>query len=221
VAVLRHDVDRRPRFALRCAELAAQVAVRGTFYFRYPYTFDPRIMLAIASLGHEIGYHYEVVSKARGRLPLALELFERELAEFRRLCPVVTACMHGSPLSRWDNRLIWTMRTPADFGLVGEPYLSVNFSQVGYYTDTGRAWNHTGASIRDRVSGPVHSPRPRSTADLVTRLAANGLPDRVMITLHPERWHDHRVLGITDLVWQRCKNAVKRVVVMVRRQPAR
>ena len=37
----------------------------------------------IHDLGHEIGYHYEVLSKANGDYEKAMKLFEQELSEFR------------------------------------------------------------------------------------------------------------------------------------------
>jgi len=45
-------------------------------------------------LGHEIGYHYEVLSKANGDYETAVELFEQELSEFRKITDVKTICMH-------------------------------------------------------------------------------------------------------------------------------
>ena len=62
--VLRHDIDRRPGNALRMAELEQELGIQSTYYFRFPYTFKPDIIRKIQALGHEIGYHYEVLSKA-------------------------------------------------------------------------------------------------------------------------------------------------------------
>jgi hypothetical protein len=62
--VLRHDIDRKPENALRMAELEHELGIQSTYYFRVPYTFKPEIIGKIHDLGHEIGYHYEVLSKA-------------------------------------------------------------------------------------------------------------------------------------------------------------
>ena len=35
-------------------------------------------------LGHEVGYHYEVLSKAKGDYEKAIQMFEQELNEFRK-----------------------------------------------------------------------------------------------------------------------------------------
>jgi hypothetical protein len=46
------------------AELEHELGIQSTYYFRFPYTFKPDIIGKIHDLGHEVGYHYEVLSKA-------------------------------------------------------------------------------------------------------------------------------------------------------------
>ena len=58
--ILRHDVDRRPSYALACARMEASLGILGTYYFRITQgSFDEDIIREIAAAGHEIGYHYE------------------------------------------------------------------------------------------------------------------------------------------------------------------
>ncbi len=64
LVVLRHDIDRKPKNALRMAKLEHELGIQSTYYFRFPYTFKPDIIRKINDLGHEVGYHYEVLSKA-------------------------------------------------------------------------------------------------------------------------------------------------------------
>ncbi len=59
--------------------------------------------------------------------------------------------MYGSPLSKYDNKLLWKYYNYKDFGIIGEPYFDVDFSKVLYLTDTGRRWNGDRVSIRDKV----------------------------------------------------------------------
>lgn len=208
-ACLRHDVDRRAEGALPCAEICRELGVSATFYFRHPYTFDRSVLRRVAELGHEVGYHYETLTKTRGDVPRAVMLFERELREFRAVVDVDTACMHGSPLSRWDNRDIWKATSPAVYALAGEPYLSLT-PDVGYLTDTGRGWNRRSASLRDAMPGPM--PSFESTFDLIRAIEAGSLPDRLMINIHPERWNDGLVPWAVELVGQTAKNQVKSVL---------
>ena len=51
------------------------------------------ITRGIHDLGHEVGYHYEVLSKANGDYEKAVELFEQELSEFRKIIDVKTICI--------------------------------------------------------------------------------------------------------------------------------
>jgi hypothetical protein len=38
-----------------------------------------------------------------------------------------------------------------DFAIIAEPYFDVDYDEVFYISDTGRSWNHSSASIRDKV----------------------------------------------------------------------
>jgi hypothetical protein len=69
----------------------------------------------------------------------------------REIAPAVTICMHGSPLSKWDSRLLWQKYNYRDFGITGEPYFDIDFSQVLYLTDTGRRWDGEKVGLRDRA----------------------------------------------------------------------
>jgi len=66
LVILRHDIDRKLGNALRMAELEQKLGIQSTYYFRFPYTFKPDIIGKMHDLGHEVGYHYEVLSKAKG-----------------------------------------------------------------------------------------------------------------------------------------------------------
>jgi hypothetical protein len=47
LVVLRHDIDRKPKNALRMAELEYELGIQSTYYFRFPYTFKPEIIREI------------------------------------------------------------------------------------------------------------------------------------------------------------------------------
>jgi hypothetical protein len=57
--------------------------------------------------------------------------------------------MHGSPLSKKDNKLLWTKYNFRELEIIGEPYLVINWNEFVYLTDTGRRWD--GVAIRDKV----------------------------------------------------------------------
>lgn len=194
---------------------------------------------------------------------MAIVSFRENLEKLRRVVTVETICMHGSPLSNYDNRMLWEKYDYRDYGIIGEPYFDINFDEVLYLTDTGRRWDGDSVSIRDKASGgralrndPVDHfsdgarlqgratniekrnevwgmgyeesqalqnkyPAPRtphlapvfrfhSTYDIIN--AAESLPDKIMITVHPQRWDNRLLPWIRELIWQNIKNVGKRIV---------
>lgn len=186
--VLRHDVDRCPQNALLMAKLESEFKLRSTYYFRFKlHVFKTDIIRQIADLGHDIGYHYETLSKARGNFPEALKLFEHELSEFRKITQVHTICMHGSPLSPFDNRDLWKKYDFHQFNLTGEAFLSIDYRKVQYFTDTGRTWKKTQFNIRDFSPGSQPANAIKSTDDLIMAIRQKTYP-QICISAHPERW---------------------------------
>lgn len=204
VIILRHDVDAEKYNSVQTAQIENELGIIGTYYFRMiPGSFDENVIKQIHELGHEIGYHYEDISRnvgcgarhaARNKedqisvnrtqstgfdqpsvlnvitkpdyknsgpsdrvlheeelVDLAIISFRENLAKVRRVVPVETICMHGSPLSKWDNRLLWKYYDYRDFGIRGEPYFDIDFNEVFYLTDTGRRWDGDFVSIRDKM----------------------------------------------------------------------
>jgi hypothetical protein len=183
-AIIRHDVDRWLHNSVRMAKEEQKMGIRSTYYFRYPATFQPVIIQSVSSLGHEIGYHYKVVSKNNGDLNRAMEQFIAELSYFRSFVQVHTICMHGNPLSPYDNRTLWNTHHFEDFGVTGEAYLSL--SDLQYFTDTGRTWagNRT---IYDVLPGVMSKSKLTCTDDLISWIRSTS-PPHLYLTVHPERW---------------------------------
>lgn len=239
--ILRHDVDKKPLSSLRTAEIESELGIKGTYYFRVIKNGLPvEVIVRIAKLGHEIGYHYDDLNESRGNLEKALDSFQKNLARLRELASVKTACMHGSPLSKYDNRDLWKNFDYHELGIIGEPYFDVDFNEVMYLTDTGRRWDGDKVSIRDKVIGNglwvmgkredrrqksevreqnIKSSRGavcdppalqfHSTMDIIKALRNNQLPDKIMLTIHPQRWTDNDFLWIKELIWQKFKNLIK------------
>lgn len=196
IVILRHDVDRRPHNALRMAAVEAAVGIRSTYYFRAKtHTLKPALILKIAQLGHEIGYHYENLSDTRGNRERAIRDFEANLKKLRKLFPIETICMHGRPFSAWDNRDLWKDYDYREFGLIGEPYLSIDYSQIVYLSDTGRSWSPNRFNRRDKVGCGLKR-RVRSTAELMHILSARE-SNTFLIQCHPERWAN----GFSQWLW--------------------
>jgi hypothetical protein len=188
--IMRHDVDLRPEYSLRFAIIQNELGLKGSYYFRMaPGSFNEAIVREIAGLEHEIGYHYEDMDLAKLKFKVksskfkeedlydpAIEIFQENLDKFRKLYPVTTICMHGSPLSKYDNRDLWKKYDYREFGIIGEPYFDLDFSKVMYLTDTGRRWDGKG-SVRDKVSGRQSAVGSQQSVVSSQQSAVNGSSD--------------------------------------------
>ena len=161
-----------PENALTIAKIEKSAGIKASYYFRIvKESYDENIIKQIADLGHEIGYHYEDLDlSSRGQrsevsgqkgldydalLDKAIKSFELNLEKLREFYPVKTICMHGSPLSKYDNRELWEKYDYRDFGIIAEPYFDIDFNDVFYLTDTGRRWDGDRVSVRDKVNAEM------------------------------------------------------------------
>lgn len=132
-----------------------------------------------------------------------------------------------------------------DYGIICEPYFDIDFSEIAYYTDTGRRWDGRFA-VRDKIgrkekggrskkngasenkafdiSDPqliTHDsrniwPTYRTTNDMIKAIKAGTFPKKAMLTFHPQRWHDKPLPWLKELVWQNVKNQGKRMLIGLR-----
>lgn len=212
--ILRHDVDKRPWFSVKMAELEAQMGIRASYYFRIgKESNNPECIKRIAALGHEIGYHYEDMSLCNGDHEKAYEHFKESLAYFRQFYPVRTCCMHGAPMSKYDSRALWEKYDYHDLQIIGEPYYDVDFRKVVYLTDTGRCWDGFYYSLRDKI--PEQQQRWINnfwvfhfTEELIYAMEDRRLP-AVLFTTHPQRWTDKWGPWLKELFEQNLKNMIK------------
>ena len=215
--ILRHDVDKKPERSLALARIETSLGIKATYYFRIvPQSNQPVYIKAIAGLGHEIGYHYEDLSLAKGNIAGAYENYKDNLAYFRTFYQVETISMHGSPASRYDNRDIWKTYEYHKEGIIGEPYFDfINRNDVLYFTDTGRCWDGDKFNVRDKRLNTVQQSQPKvhTTVQLIKWIenSANQLP--VMINTHPQRWTDNKTEWILEYITQNVKNLIKKIIV--------
>jgi hypothetical protein len=264
--LLRHDVDAEPQNSLKFAEIQAKRGIQGTYYFRIlSEKLDVKYIREIYSLGHEVGYHYEDVSVAvmskdfkynwrkdknaeEELVGKAIKNFKNNLQMLRQIVPVSTICMHGSPLSKWDSRLLWKYYNYHDFGIIVEPYFDICFDEMLYLTDTGRRWDGGTVSVRDKglriketesrkeryedwvvkpISGSLMNMTTgaidfqnkfkfNSTSDIWQAADRGNLPNKIMLTFHPQRWADNRWPWVRELIWQNVKNGGKYFLIKMK-----
>lgn len=214
--IIRHDVDRKPKNALKMARLESETGISSTYYFRTrPNVFRPEIISEIAGAGHEIGYHYESLSDAKGDQQAAIKDFEQNLEKLRSLVPVSTIAMHGSPLSPHDNRDLWQIRENRQYfkntlEISGEVYLDIDYSDIAYITDTGRNWNSSKANRRDTVNSAI-KPDIKSKSELLDCFK-KALYPRIVFQVHPERWTDSRIEYFIQFGKDSLANFIKAIV---------
>ncbi|MCQ6962393.1 hypothetical protein PV02_04210 [Methanolobus chelungpuianus] len=220
--ILRHDVDREVGRNLSTARLEAEYDIKSTYYFRHVKgVFIPAVIEEISSIGHEIGYHYEVLDKAKGDEEKAIQIFREELEDLRKYADVKTICMHGNPFASWSNRDLWNNYDFTEFGIIGEPYLSIDYGKVFYLTDTGRTWANTNIRVKDVVNtsyqGKInqHASNIRSTEDVCELIRSEEI-DQICILMHPNRWCDNIYGWMTELVFQNIKNIGKAGIIRYR-----
>ena len=213
IIIFRHDVDRKPAYSLNMAKLENELGIKASYYFRVvKESHEANIIKEVVQLGHEIGYHYEDLSLAKGNFKKAIKSFEKNLNKLRQFYPVKTICMHGSPLSQWDNRLIWSKYNYHNYGIIGEPYFDIDFNKVLYLTDTGRRWNGEKYSIRDKVNSKFKFSF-KSTFELINELKNDNLPRHIMINIHPQRWHDNIIYWNKEIIFENIKNIIKKFII--------
>lgn len=213
--IIRHDVDRKPGNALKMARLESDIGITSTYYFRTkPHVFKPDIISHIADEGHEIGLHYESLSDARGNHEKALIFFENSLKELRKIAPIKTIAMHGSPLSFYDNRDLW--KDPLNHSYLnnileikGEIYLDVNYSDIAYITDTGRNWSAVLSNRRDIVNSAI-TPNFKNSKALLECFKQAYYP-KTVFQVHPERWTDSYIEYWTQWGIDHLANLVKKI----------
>lgn len=213
VFILRHDVDDLPDNSVNTAMIENELGAKGSYYFRVvKQSLHPHCIKKIIALNHEIGYHYEDMALTNGNYEKAYAHFLEKLKLFRTYYPVKTMCMHGSPLSKWDNKLLWQKYNYKELGIIGEPYFDIDFTKVLYITDTGRQWNNTTSSVRDKVKTNFEF-HFNSTQDIINAFNNDELPKTIMLNIHPQRWANNKLLWAKEFVMQNSKNVIKKMIL--------
>lgn len=249
--ILRHDVDDEPEYALKMAQLENELNVRSIYYFRTTKSvFKQDILKEINSLGHEVGYHYEVLDEACGNYTKAIEIFKQNLDKFKGICEVKTIAQHGSPLigelnatsisgiygivknlilgnrvfTNWVNADIWKEYDFKELGIKGEAYISMDFNDVVYLSDTGMSWNNK-YRMKDTInltSSSFNALLKVKNTNEVINIIKSYRANHIYLLIHADQWRDNlsdwikwsnlkyiRNLGKLGLRWYAKNNYIK------------
>jgi hypothetical protein len=185
---LRHDVDSRLESALEIARLEHDRGLRATYFVLHtaPYWNDTELvprLRRLQELGHEVGFHNDLVTLQLVRGADAGDVLRRELERLRSAgIEVVGAAAHGSPwchrlgfhnnyvFAGWDEPRpgypsidVPQKLDPAEFGLEYEAY---HVPHDAYFSDS--------AFVDGRRAHPSDFPLE--------------LGRRTIILVHPDHW---------------------------------
>ncbi len=182
VLILRHDVDQYPASALRMAAIEARLGLRSTWYFRWR-TAHPYVVSEIREAGHEVGLHYESLSRellrrglsaadAPALLAHSRALLREELAEFAsRHGPVRSTCPHGDTrIPGVHNGVLLRGEDLAEYGLQWEANAAVGHTALDVW-------------LTDRSSAEG---RWKDSLDPIDLLLDRRSP--ILTVVHPNNW---------------------------------
>ena len=241
--ILRHDIDNKVdlHIALKMAEYEYSVGIKSSYYFRtVKDVFDINVIKNVVEYGHEVGYHYEVLNESKGDIELAFALLEENLNKFRKITSINTICQHGGSLGEntastfkgliktvfkfingrieiksYKSNDIWKERDFIEFGLLGEAYLSLDFTDIIYISDTGLRWD----GYKNRVLDVVNSDYYRDgktfakTTSQLIELLKNNEYIQFNILAHPANWIDSFFPWFKWQLLQKFRNVGKKILL--------
>jgi len=217
--IIRHDVDLDPFYQLKFAQLEHDLNIRTSYYFRkIEKVFKKEVIDQVAALGHEVGYHYEVFTKAKGDPKLALQIFKDEQAVFSETWNSLTVCPHGGSFvdnadgyslknmiklipklisgkkvfSHHVNFDMWENNRFEEFGIIGDAYRSVDFTNMLYLSDTGRSWDQRYKRL-DKVNSVINPKFDIRSSDNIIKVIKTGAVNQIYLLVHNEQWKDNYI----------------------------
>ena len=242
--IIRHDVDLDPSVQIKFAELENSYGIKTSYYFRYiEKIYKKKMINKVFALGHEIGYHYEVITKAKGDSEKAIEIFQDELLHFQKNWNCVTICPHGgsflynvdgyslkdiiklipklltksSVFSSWNNSDIWSKYNFKDFKILGDAYKSIDFTNVLYLSDTGRSWDNRYKRL-DIVNSQINPKFDIRNTDEIIDVIKKGLVDKIYLLVHFEQWKDNFRDWLSWYAAQIIRRTGKKIIFKMKRK---
>ncbi len=236
--ILRHDVDLDPYHQLKFAELERVNGISASYYFRFiDKVFKRDVINSIALMGHEVGYHYEVITKAEGDPVRAMQIFRDEQKVFADCWKSKTVCPHGGSFvaktdgyslknmiklipkllsgqqvfSKYVNFDMWNANSFEDYGLIGDAYHSIDFSDILYLSDTGRSWDNRFKRL-DKVSSRVNQSFTVNSTNDIIDIIKGKKTDKIYLLVHFEQWKDNVFDWLSWYAAQVIRRVGKRVI---------
>ena len=189
--IIKHDVEYDIDMAVAIGEIESKKGISSTFYFQFDVAISsPDKVMYLKSLGHDIGYHYDVLDENNGDFDKALSQFRDHLESFSKIgIEIKSVCPHGNPIKTrfgWssnkdffrNNDIRAKFPNIVDIVVDRKTIFPENFlyvSDAGYsFKVIGDVSNNDRIKVEDKlISLPYDLPLGEKT---------------ILISTHPHRW---------------------------------
>ena len=189
--VLKHDVEHDIALAVAIGEIESELGISSTFYFQFDVAIScSSKVIRLQELGHDIGYHYDVLDANNGDYQIAMEQFSLHLEEFSKMgVTIKSVCPHGNPIkirSGWSSNKDFFRSPKVRQQFPGITDIVVDRDIIfptafWYVSDAGYRFQLIGDVLNnDRVVAPDRSivmPDDLPLGELT-----------ILISTHPHRW---------------------------------
>jgi tetratricopeptide (TPR) repeat protein len=191
---IKHDVETNVQKALDLAKIEAKYNIQATYYVQADLLDDNyKLLQEIASLGHEVTYHYDVLDANNGNFDKAIEEFKHNIEKFQKYgFEVLTVCPHGNPVmirNGWNSNkdFFRDMKVVELFSnildIVIELPKKLDYKYM-YISDTGYGWKQI-VNIKDN---DIQNNGDVSIKDYKKLLEIINTQESVILSTHPHRW---------------------------------
>ena len=188
--LIKHDVETNVPKALKLAQIEHKYNIKATYYIQADLVEENhKTLQEIASLGHEVSYHYDVLDEFDGDMIEARESFVSNIEMFNRYgFDIKSICPHGNPIKIRDgwssNKDFFRDRDiQKDFSdildiVVALPNILDSYS---YISDAGYSFK----LISDVANNDKKESRDKPISNLLDNINPNS---KTILSTHPHRW---------------------------------
>ena len=204
--ILKHDVETNPRKALKLALIENKYGHCGSYYVQ-AYLLNKKenikILKQIASLGHEVTYHLDVMDHCKGDIVQAEKEFLNIISQFKGYgFQIKTVCQHGNPLMtrigyHGNRDFFRNEQISIRYNQITE--IMVNFRErcydknYIYISDAGYGWKIISSPEDDDIP---EKRIPNISIGNLDNVLSYIKSKSVIISTHPHRWCDSTMQAI-------------------------
>lgn len=194
--IIKHDVEDKPEKALKLSKIEHSLGIKATYYVHSFFLRNPEhvaVLREIAGLGHEVGYHYDVLDNNDGDKEKAIQEFREALSCFEdNGFTVKTVCPHGNPLKKRigysSNKDFFLDATIRDlFKDIVDVYLTFpDLLEKDYLYITDAQYSYFYRDAKSTRTDATEELLPLEGADRIIRMIRDG--QSMIISTHSHRY---------------------------------